>query len=745
MAANKSRPLDCIKQTSKTILFEKFNSSANDLYTILRNEDIREKDEFFETVEKELEVRSFEEFVDKFMPTVWEWTEATGDPEMPVNFHYSMEEPDGIPNASPMRLDKNEFYSMVMNLYEQKGSSGESNLKFEYSDVEELLSPKKILESAKQLRKDLEYNYTKMLSLGEGSKHEKNKCIMQINSIRREIVSQYKDSLTGVIKLALADTQQKLMLLEDNKGDDKKQREPDEKPKLLCNFGFKDDGSLDIRPIEMQDNNTPLIETVENNSKLIELVEKDYDQYGNNRGLFVKNVISSTYCNKDLGNIKEIDKEKLIQQRNTYAALYKNSQEQFIRVISSAIEKMLNVKTFFEHAAGSEKKKLHSSLIVSNCFTANLLGEDVKEDFTYFLKEASRESTEKMWFAIVPAIGDEEFMDNLDYEADLNDIRMNDYDEENIIKDIKNVKTFDGEELTSLSALKQMLGIMKNAGIVTFFNFKANEKTGFSKFNKDIIEMYRSKLESVNGNSYAVFTYPNFTVLPKKETYIPVVETKCGSDKKNVYIDIPGIYIDSSYVAAGLVVASQTPDCLIEKYSRSCVNTGYPCVRYDFERMNNRFIMMTKMNREGKDFLSDAEEDICKDKFGFCFCGNYKKYNNQPVNNSYVFTARNMNKDDDGQYEPIYKRLTMDFVKQYLRFNFPSASGNSISRQDVESFIKNDVSQWIRDASSANYENNILRSSGDETENITIDNDSNKLKIKFLDKENVMDIDITKE
>lgn len=739
MAANKSRPLDIIKQTSKAILFEKFNSSADDLYTIIKNENVREKSEFFKIIEDKLEVRSFEEFSERFMPSVWEWIEASDDPNKPVSFRYSMEKPDGIPNAHELRLDKNEFYSMVLKLYEQKGCSGECDLEFDYSMVSKLLSPNEVMERAQQLRRDLEYNYSKMLSLGEGSKQEKNKCIKKINEIRQEIVSQYRDSVTGLIKLTLADSQKKLASLSDSSSQKDKITVISDEKKKPCLLGFADDGSLDIKLIDMQDNNTDLSVDNDKNAKLLQLVSDDYDHYSEQGGEFVKNIITSAYCNTQIGAIE--DREKLVEKCNIYTALYKDSQEQFIRAISSAIEKVLNVKAFFEQATISNKKKLPSSLIITNCSAEKLLDDEkVKSDFEFFLTESSRETDNgRIWFAIIPAIGDSDFIDNIDEDVSLDDPLM-DIDFNNA----ENVKTTDGQVLISLSALKTMLNILQDARITTFFNFRANEKTGFAKFNEDILDSYRKKLTSINGNHYAVFSYPNFTVLPKKETYIEIGKTVHDSVVKSEYIDIPGIYIDSSYVAAGLVVASQDPDYLIDKYSSTKICPGYPCVRFDFERDNNRFIMLTKMNREGKvAWSSNVENEISKDKFGFCFCGNTKYYKNQLVNNTYVFTARNMAKEEDGNYEPIYKRLTMDFVEQYLRVKSPSANGNHIRTSDVDAFLKDDVGEWNRNATE-NYENNILRSNGDVTENIVIDKETGKLKITFQGTESEMNIEIIK-
>ncbi len=728
-------PLDVIKQTSKTILFEEFNPTADDLFTLIKNENMS-KAEFFKSVEERLEVKNFREFTEKFMPTVWEWTEFTNNPDMPVRYGYSLEKPNDKPYANELNLDQNEFYNMVMRLYEQKGCGGKANLDFDYTEIERLLSPQRVYERGKQLRKDLDYNYKKMLGLGESAKQEKNRCVKNINSIRAEIASQYNKSFSGTLKLILADTEQKLLALDKNDGGDVVSESKATKS-LPCSIGLAADGSLDIRPIEIQDNDTE-IKYLENtgSQKLLQLIESDYDANCKEKSEGVKNIIVSTYV-----GIQErccLERSELEERRNTCTMLYKNMQETFANTLSAAIEKMLDVKVFFDHAAIDDKQNLPASLIVANCKIEKLLGNnDVKSYFADFLKESSQETYDKIWFAIIPAIGDEDFADDVEIEEDIDaPVIVNDHKE-----NTKNITAPNGEELTSLSDLKVALEILSQAKITTFFNFKANETTGFGRLHNSVIQGYREKLESVEGNPYAVFVYPNFTVIPKKVTYINIGKTGYGGNESNVYIDIPGVYVESSYVAAGLVVASQNPDYLVQKFSSQKVRPDYPCVRFDFERGENKFKMLTKMNREGNVcWPSDVEKNISKDRFGFCFCGNEKFVDRQSVKNTYVFNSRNMCKESDGNYSPIYKRLTMDFITQYIRLTSPTSNGDKISVGDAQKFLKQDVSEWIR-FSEDDRENNILRKDGDKTENIEID--GGKFKINFHGSISEMDIDIT--
>lgn len=726
-------PLRAIKQTSKTLLIEEFNSSKPNLYTLLRSEDVEQKSQFYTLIENTLEVKSYDEFVKEFMPSVWEWTEQSGNSGNPVEFHYSLEKPDWIPNAHEMSLNNNEFYNMIMDLYSKKGASGESNLEFDYSRVAELLSPKKVLENAKQLRKDLQYNYDKMIALGEGSKTEKNECIRKIKSIRKEIISQYKDSLTGKIKLALADTESKLAALPDRQPEEDSVVTEGSQLKLPCKVNFDENGDLEVIPIEdnhvIVDNENG--EVSEN--KLAILIGNDFDKYGDENNSYIKNLVVSSYCSGP-ASIVQLDREELVKKRNQYIEIYKSSQEQFIRAISSAVEKMLDVKVFFEQAS-VQGRNLPAPVIVANCKASKLVEEEkIKSKFEYFIRESGMEKDGRyrIWFAIVPAIGDSDFIDEPDEDEDLDgDLDFEDSTDSTF-------KTQDGENLISTNALKVILDILKEGKITTFFNYRANETTGFGRFNNNIVEKYRKKLDSINGNGYAVFCYPNFTILPKKETAIEIGSSIENGKEKKEFLEIPGIYVDSSYVAAGLVVASQNPDYLEKKKYK--VNKMNPCVRFDLEDGDNRFILLTNMNCEGKgSWSSEVEENIGKDKFGFCFCGNTMFFKEEKVKNTYVYVARNMHKNKSGAYDPLYTRLTMDFIMQYLRTIKSSVGGRTFKMSSVKEFINEKVGEWKREAESEVKANSILR----ENEDVTYEDGA--LKVRFRNTETEIDLDIEKE
>ena len=714
------------------MIIEKFCASdeSPDLFTMLNNSENITQEDFIKEIEDKLEVRSFDEFVEKFMPSVWEWYEASGDPSNPVEFRYSLEKPIENRQVHELKLSNNDFYKMVMDLYSKKSMSGKSNLEFDYSLVAELLAPSQVQKNAKQIRKDLAYNYNKLLKLEENAKSERNECIRRIKSLRKEIVEQYTESLTGKVKLALADIEKKLEALPEQK----KSEESENGSKALpCKVQFDDNGDLEVIQIKINENE--ILTEKQTKNELAEIVANDFDKYGEEKSEYFRNLIVDNYVGG--GEIvPSLDRTELIRKRDSLTRCYKNSQEQFIRAISSAVEKMLDVKAFFEQASRAGKK-LPAPVIITNCKASKLVENQVRDKFRNLIQMFGKQvSVSRVWFAVVPAIGDEDLVDNPDIEEKLDDDL--DIGEEDTNRN--DIKTTDGDSLISMGTMNQILDILKSGKITTFFNFRANETTGFAKFNEDILDKYRIKVKGagVDNNDYAVFVYPNFTVLPKKKTCIEIGSVSYASGDKKEYLDIPGIYIDSSYVAAGLTVASQNPDYLADRGYK--VDKDNPCVRFDIEEGENRFIMQTNMNREGKcEWSSDIENNIGKDMFGFCFCGNTKYYKDNRVNHTYVYVARTMKKDKGGSFKKLYTRLTIDYITQYLQISNGSI-GNKISKNDIEQFMRDKVERWKRVAESdKGIVNNILHKNDD------VSLDENKLHVRFNRDEELIPLEIEED
>lgn len=771
--------LERVNQTSRTLLIEEFNPQYEDLSTLVTVEDVHHKSDFLKKLKDSLEVNTFEEFIERFAPKVYEYTVQNDDPDMPMSFQYSFEKKEG---ANEVEISKHAFYRMVMDIYEDRAESGLSNTKTDtFKRIAELLSPQSALSQAKKTRKQLEYVEKKLIELQDNPGVEQKQYKTKRKEIRKDIIKTYSKSAIGLIPLALADTQEKLdaLALPDNKGGNSDKKTV---PALPCKYHFDEEGNLvvekleeasesiaidaqsgqKIEVIEMsdmpEDSNLEVevttvdgIEVVEtknsNPMDIAERLKKDFDQHSNEQANseFFGNLVVEVYTGYSLSEAKEgglvrPDIEKLQKKKNLYTKIYKNAQEQFINAISDTVEKMLGVKIFFDHATRNGKP-LMAPLIVSNCKASALLESDVKTNFTYYIEEMGKETADNaIWFAIIPGVGDSDFVDvAVDHSVDDDD------DDDDITEDelnaTENVNSTDGKTLVTMDTCKALLEILKRGKITTFFNYKANDKTGFDNFTGSIMSQYKSKLESLNGNKYAVFTYPNFTLIPMKETCIEIGSTTKNGESTIERLNLPGVYVESSYVAAGLVVGSQDPYVLKDKGFK--IEPNNACVRFDFEEGDNNKIMLTRMAREGDAVWdSQAEEILLEDMFGFSFCGNNMYYKDKPVKNSYVYTARTMEKDEkSGKYKSLYKTLTEKYIILYLSV---TNGGSSAKESIVKDFVKETVRTWTHDCASGekkNIANNILR----EGENVYFSDEDKKIHISFREDDELVDLDVVED
>lgn len=772
--------LERVKQTSKTLLIEEFNPNCENLSTLISVEDVHRKSDFLEKVRSSLEVSTFEEFVEKFAPTVYEYTVLSDNPNLPMSFQYSFEKKEG---ANEVEISKHAFYRMIMDIYEDRAESGLSNTKTDtFKRIEELLSPQSALKQAMRTRKQLEYVEKQLDKLKDVPGIEQKQYKVKRKEIRKEIIKTYNKSAIGLIPLALADTEKKIKALEISQKDDIGEDNEQKVAALPCRYSWDDNGELVVEKIE--ENNAAIEQKTGEKIEVIEMSDtsdgadlqvvnttingdtvvedknkisgnladrlvKDFETHGNAqaKGEFFKNLIVEVYTGKSLSESQTgtiVPKvEELERKKNLYTEIYQNAQEQFINAISDTVEKMLGVKIFFDHAS-RKGNPLMAPLIVANCKASELLENDVKEKFEYYIEEMGKESTDNaIWFAIIPGIGDAEFVDV--NKQPTNNFNDDDYDDDILEDDIleddidlnKNIRSNDGKELVTMDSCKAMLEILKKGKITTFFNYKANDKTGFEAFTAKIIKQYKEKLESVKGNKYAVFTYPNFTLIPKKNTCVKIGSVKSEEEEKDMLLNLPGVYVESSYAAAGLVVGSQNPYILKDKGFKISDMTK-ACVRFDFEEGNNNKMMVSRMAREGDTVWdSEAEEALTEDMFGFCFCGNIIYYNNKPIKNSYVYIARTMNKSDgDGKeaksYKPLYRTLTARYISSYL------ATYGARKEKDVNNFINNTVKIWRRACGgeeTMNDVNNILR----EEEEVYLSKEDHKVHVLFKDGDEQID------
>lgn len=196
-----------IKQTSQAILFEEFNSSKDDLRTMLDTQGNVNESGFITKVRDTLGVSSFKEFLEKFSPEMWEYF-ADG------KFYYTIDADEAKKhNGVPKSITDNKYYQMLVNMYVQKGISGQANSEFDDRDLLDMLSPQAEVKEAKRLRANFEYvtkEYYKALDAGENTEELQAK----IYDCRDRIIDKYQESKVALLPLAINDASQKIKALE---------------------------------------------------------------------------------------------------------------------------------------------------------------------------------------------------------------------------------------------------------------------------------------------------------------------------------------------------------------------------------------------------------------------------------------------------------------------------------------------------------------------------------------------------
>lgn len=754
--------IDKVVQTNRTILFEVFNSESNHrLDTLLQNE-WDNGEEVFHTIltdkDNGLCVKSFDEFLEKFKPVLYQ-TSFYQDDE--VVFKYSIEKPTNMP-YNVVDITEQNYYKMILKLYEQKGTSGINNLDFDYDEIKNILTPSNTTKEIKTIRRNLEYNYNKLLELEKQNApaSETNRYKKNIVNIRKSIINKYKDfNFLNFIPIALADTENKLNALPPSTSSKGSQS-----PQLkLAEYCFDANGDIKViqksvsneeTPIGIEDKNTStgeeLLVKQETNTALAnknnintvaskplgQYIENDFIKYAPaqiSNNTFVKNLIISSYTNDNNNSNAVLSAEQIEQlktQKEIYQQIYKKTQESFIKAVHSLIEKIMSVKIFFDHA--TEKGNLEQSdLIIANCTVDDLLDTSVKANFEKYIESMQNTPDTRIWFAIIPGLNLECDIQPDDSDDDT-DIDMENLDDDIIDVDEKNSNNHNGLNLVSMNSLKSMLDILSKNNILTFFSSKGCEKTSFSRLNTNIIQNYKKSLETINNKKYSVFCYPNFTILPKKEQAV-----EFGVDRNNnpIRLNSNGVFIDSCYVACGMMVACQNPKFLESKGLK--IKRNNACVRFDLENNKYNKIILSKMNRENLlNWSKDIKNEIERDSFGFCFCCDKVYYENNLIPNTYVYNARTLEKDDNnGHYKNIYKVLVENFIKIVL----PLQCGK-LTVESIQNFISNDKGArgWKKEA--GEYDNSIL----DENEKILFDDKNKKISINFKGNELILN-DITIE
>ncbi|MFW6287632.1 MAG: transcriptional regulator, partial [bacterium] len=457
--------MEIIRQTNRTILLEEVNPQKLDLITLIGDVKGVESldDEKIKEINEHLLVGSFQEFLDKFNPVIYSYYNAVSQRVI-----YTLEKPEGVPenNISEICLDQNnDFLKMLFTLIDTKKNQGRRNVDFKFENVLDMISPKKVMEDIKQVRKEINYLYEKYEKLEEEDP-KKLKLGDKLN-IKFEEASRNYNNVLGMLPLAIEDVKTRLLL-----GESQDEAEAEEVQIGMLTMG--DDGELKIIEISKDEQESlPASVDEERNAALVEIFEEDYEAITDNSTPYVKDLVVRTFAPIAATNT-DVDVEKEIANYNGYLQFYKESKDNFVQTAKPLIEKLLGVKMFFDQYQ-TDVNGMRPKLLVSNCKVDMMVKTNNKPRIQTYLNTINGKNNfeDTIWFGIFPAVE----MDSVANMATRRE-RFKGTDKEDTPR---------GNTLESLTAI---LDIARQFKIQIFFNFQANEQTTFNDMATKGMEKY---------------------------------------------------------------------------------------------------------------------------------------------------------------------------------------------------------------------------------------------------------------
>ena len=686
--------METITQTNRTILFAEINPERFNLLTLIG--DVRGKssldDEKIKEINEELLVESFEDFLEKFNPVVYSWCDAaTG------SIQYSLVKPENIPQNCITEIplnESNDLLNMITTLMDARDAQGVANVDFQFSNILEMISPKKIMDDIRQVRREIQYTYGKYMELDE--EDPKRLDLGDKLNYQFEQASQNYNNVLAMLPLAIEDIKTRLLLGEGETG----QGKSDFKAGLLS---MGEDGELKILEMKQEESTQLAVVDDKINTSLIETFREDYDALNEDQSDYVRDLVVRTFCPLNSTMESSVNTELEVRNYNNYLEFYKKSKDDFVKVVKPLMERILGVKTFFDQYRVKEKG-MQPKLLITNLPLEMMVKSSNLPKLIAYLNTTNdkNEFDNTIWFGIVP------------------DVELN-HTEGGKLQRVRFAGNKQEEKRgnNTMESVANLMNALEPYRITTFFSFCSGEETTFSYVATEGINIYKEKCTPLMKKSYSEFAVPclpNATIIPKDKSGLVLDKRMVMDGEGKVSLStekddvmkmwLEGIYVGAAYEAAGLVAAWQCPEYLKQRFKNTSME--YPGVRFDVEANDNALLATTSMTKEISGFTNAIKNSINRTGFGFVFSSDNAQYKGQEIKNITVYKARNLSSNGN-EFEPIYKTLVVTYIERMLRF----FSGDFKQDKILTFFSNNPSSQKSRWDADRQHVNSILQD-GDE-------------------------------
>ena len=688
-----------MKNLVKTIVFDEFNSKTDKLSYILTEKGQGElSDETIKKIEDKLQVSSFDEFLKKFAPTVYP---TTTDKDIV----WKLEE--SYPGQKGIKLDMNyKPLKLLTELMEKRRSLGKSNLEFDWQDAFQSILPTNMVEEAKQIRGRLEYLFRE-LDNAVGEKYDE--LVDAIFDCREEIRKQYEDNVMNLLPLAIEDCRTKLKSLEIKEDEN---GVIDSSKKVIGEYCFTNSGALEFKELNLeQESREAITQNQLEMKKIQEWIELDYKAYTEEKNLeenkYVKQLIVNSYSNGGIISASSEDYENLKTNYRNLVGTYKENIKSSFEGLNDIFQKILGVKAFFDQNMTKEK----INLIIANDSITTL--SSIKDSLEKYLRIISpekykddREKGSNFWLAIVPGIVTEGKREAQGRRRNL---------DEGLSKAKESNSKI--EKGTMISSTQEVVSLLAKYRVFTFTSFKTMViKDGEAKYNSNTFEAlqrfgikkYREELEKISfeESSYTIPCFPNFCIADSGYFNLDI-----KADENDSVLSLKGVYVDASYIAAGLVASYLNPKILKSnrfKFEDKEVDMRYPGVRINLEDMEIAKKISTTMSKESNiGIVKRIKEEVKDFGVGFIFICD------EDLKTMYPYLCRSINK------KRLYRTMTLYYIGNSIA---EFTNNNKEKIKNIKNNIK--VKNWGRD--NLGKINKILN----EVNDLEVDEDY-KIKVKF--------------
>jgi hypothetical protein len=552
-----------------------------------------------------------------------------------------------------------------------------------------MISPKKVMDDIRFVRKEIHYLHGEFDKLDEGDPLKLD--IADKLNVKFEEASRSYNNIMAMLPLAIDDSRQRL--LAGRSSDDGKAE------KFVAGMlTIGDEGELKI--IELPETESTDVMLVEdgNTNGLIEAFKDDYENITDNPSDYVSDLVIRTFCPLPVTRSTDLDVPKEVEKYNSYLEFYQTTKNDFIKVVKPLIEKILGAFIFFDQYKSKNKGMLPTMLVCNTKLDMLTKSSNLPRLQTYLNTVNNKNDFRNtIWFGIV---GDIEF--NLEDNVKLTRERFK--GNKKVIK--SGVNTM--ESLTSL-----LYGIC-DYKVQTFFSFETCEDTSFTKVATNGIDEYMERtniLTRKDYSEYAIACLPNMSIVPKNKSGVILdsfmIATEEGAEisqeKKDLLkIWVEGVYIPASYVASGIVAAYQCPEFLRTRFKN--VSKNYPGVRFDIEASNYSLKTPTTLAKEISGYTTSIKDNINNKNFGFIFSSDNNQVDGKDLTQITVYKARSMNLVDN-EFDSIYKTIVATYVSRMMQAQTRDYKSDNV----VFFFSANPVSQKSKWASNTNDVNSIMQ------------------------------------